>query len=120
MKKTWKPTVAGILSIVSGVSRIIGSIIVTMILLFIPVYSSVGPGPVHGISIPGILSTVLIPIAIFMFVTAILSLIGGIFAIQRKKWRLALTGSIAAIFGSTIIGILATIFTVMAKDEFES
>jgi len=48
-----------------------------------------------------------------------LPLIGGIYAVQRRKWGLALAGSIAAIFGSTPLGIAAAIFTALAKDEFE-
>ncbi len=57
--------------------------------------------------------------AVFLLIVGILPIIGGIYALQRKKWGLALAGSIVAILGSSILGILATIFMVMAKDEFE-
>jgi hypothetical protein len=116
--------VAGILAIVSGASRIIGSIVAVLgIMFFIPVAMTQGPGPVPDMPnwmIPGVLSTVLIIGGAFILVVGILSLVGGIYAIQRKKWGLALTGSIAAIFGSSVMGILATVFTAMSKDEFES
>jgi hypothetical protein len=46
-------------------------------------------------------------------------IIAGIYALQRKKWGLALAGSIVAIFGSSIMGVLATIFIALSKDEFE-
>ena len=122
--KTWKPLVAGILDIVSGASRIIGSIVAILgILFFIPVAITGGPGLVPDMPnwmIPGVLSSILIIGVVFIFIVAILSIIGGIYAVQRKKWGLALAGSIAAIFGSSIMGILATIFTAMSKDEFES
>jgi len=54
-----------------------------------------------------------------------LALVGGIFALQRRRWGWALAGSIAAVFASIPIlrflpvGIVAIIFTAIAKDEFE-
>ena len=123
-QKTWQPTVAGILDIVSGAFRLISSIAAILgIMYFIPFSTSVSPGPVPDMPncmIPGITFTILIIALVFVVVVAILSIIGGICAIQRKRWGLALAGSIAAIFGSLVMGILATILTTMAKDEFES
>jgi len=124
VQKTWKPIVAGILDIVGGASGLIGSIVAILgIMFFIPFSTSVGPGPIPDMPnwmIPNVLSSILIIGLVFIVVVGVLSIIGGIYAIQRKKWGLALTGSIAAIFGSFVMGILATIFTAMAKDEFES
>ncbi len=123
VQKTWKPMVAGILNIVSGSLRILSSIAVFIgIMLFIPVATSIGPGPVPDMPrwiVPGVLASILIIGVVLLLVVGILSIIGGIYALQRKKWGLALAGSIAAIFGSSVMGILATIFIVMAKDEFE-
>ena len=123
VQKTWKPTVAGILNIVGGALRILGSIAVLIgIMFFIPVASSIGPGPVPELGrwlIPGVLETILVIATAFLLIVGILPIIGGIYALQRKKWGLALTGSIVAIFGSSIMGILATIFIAMSKDEFE-
>jgi len=48
----------------------------------------------------------------------ILPLLGGIYALQRRKWGLGLAGSIAAIFGSIPLGIVATVLMALAKDEF--
>jgi hypothetical protein len=122
VQKTWKPIVAGILDIVGGALSILGSIgVIIGIMFFIPV-TIVGPGPVPELDrwlIPGVLETILVIAAVFLLIVGILPIIGGIYALQRKKWGLALAGSIAAIFGSTIMGILATIFTAMSKDEFE-
>ena len=123
VQKTWKPTAAGILNIISGVTEIVAAVAVAIILLFVPVASLVVseavPEAVHWI-IPDFLYTILILVPLFCFAGGTLSLIAGIYAVQRKKWSLALAGSIVAIFGSTIMGILATVFTVMAKDEFEA
>ena len=81
-----------------------------------------GPGPVPNMPnwmIPGVFSSLLVIGVVFLFIVGIFPIIGGIYALQRKKWGLALAGSIVAIFGSSIMGILATIFVALAKDEFE-
>jgi len=123
VQKTWKPIVAGILNIVSGALRILGAIVLLIgVMFFIPVAVSVGPGPIPDMPnwmIPGVLSTILIIGLIVLLIVGILPIIGGIYALQRKKWGLALAGSIVAIIGSSIMGILATIFVAMSKDEFE-
>ena len=125
MEKTWKPTVAGILNIISGVLSLLGAIGVIMgIIIFV----STGGAPFLttmwrdlaplGISF-NFLMMILVIAAVFSAIVGILPLIGGIYALQRKKWGLALAGSIVAIFGSTPLGIAATIFTAISKDEFE-
>jgi hypothetical protein len=121
--KTWKPTVAGILDIVGGALSILGAIAVFLgILFFIPISRSAGPGPVPEMGpwmIPGIVEAILLIAAVYFLIVGVLPIIGGVYALRRKKWGLALAGSIAAIFGSSVIGILATIFTAMSRDEFE-
>lgn len=125
MEKTWKPTVAGILNIIAGVLSLLGAIGVIIGITFF-IYSSSAPflaymwGELEVLGIgPNFFITILVIGAIFSVVLGIFPLIGGIYALQRKKWGLALTGSIIAIFGSSIMGILATIFLAMSKDEFE-
>ena len=123
VQSTWKPIVAGILDIVGGALSAFGFIgTIVGILFFIPVATSVGSGPVPEIDqwlFPGVLETILVIAAIYLLIVSVVPIIAGIYALQRKKWGLALAGSIVAIFGSTLFGILATIFTAMAKDEFE-
>jgi len=123
VNQTWKPIVAGILNIVCGALRILGATALLIgIMFFMPVAITGGPGPVPDMPnwmMPGVLSTILVIGLVFLLIVGILPIIGGIYALQRKKWGLALAGSIVAIFGSSVMGILATIFVVMAKDEFE-
>jgi len=57
---------------------------------------------------------------VFTIVSAVIPIIGGVFALQRRKWGWALAGSIIAIFANLILGVLATIFVSLSKDEFES
>ena len=114
MEKSSKPTVAGILNIIAGVLGLIWAIC-----LFI------GFGVVSGAIgiptgyIPGFVPGIVLGMAIPTLIIAILALVGGIYAVQRKKWGWALTGSIAAILVFLPLGIVATILAAMSKNEFE-
>ena len=119
MERTWKPTVAGILNIVSGV---VGLIAVSGLIIAIIITGGYYyPGTE---TIPNFVSALLIGLAVPLAIFSVLSLTGGIYAVQRKKWGLALTGSITAIFasipllGGLPVGITAIILTVLSKNEF--
>ena len=120
MEQTWKPTVAGILNIISGVVGLIA--VAGLIIAFIITGGFFLPGTEE---IPEFVSSLLIGIAIPLAILSVFSLLGGIYAIRRKVWWLALTGSITSIFasipllGGLPIGITATIFTALSKQEFE-
>lgn len=115
MEETWKPRAGGILNIISGALALIWFI---MLLIGITVTS--GALGIPGIeSVPSFVPVILWIIAIPTLVIGILALIGGIFALQRKKWGLVLAGSIVSIFSFFILGILAVIFIAQSKDEFE-
>lgn len=124
IKKTWKPTTGGILNIITGSCHLLGALGVIIALLFIVSFSKsiileemwnqLGQ---QGMGL-GILIAILVCVILFMAIIGTLSLVGGIYALKRKMWGLALTGSIASMFGSTVIGILAIIFIAMSKDEF--
>ena len=57
--------------------------------------------------------------AIISLFYAIVAVIGGIFAVQRKRWGWALSGSIAASFSFLPVGIPAVILVAISKKEFE-
>ena len=123
MEKTWKPVVAGVLNIVAGAFSILGFIgVIIGIIVFVPFFLSVGPGPVPEFGhwlVPGFIETILLIAAVFLLIVGILPIVGGIYALQRKKWGLALAGSIVATIGSAPLGIAATVFTALSKGEFE-
>jgi len=114
MEKTWKPTTAGILSIIAGAGQLIGGIIF-----------AVGIGILRGVisEIPGIPPVLhggfLAIIGIPWIILGIIAIVGGIFALKRAKWGLALAGSICALFGPWILGIPAIVLVIMGKKEFE-
>ena len=53
-------------------------------------------------------------------VVGIIAIVGGIFALRRRIWGLALAGAICATLSlfTFYLGILAIIFTAMARKEF--
>ena len=116
--KTPMPVIAGVLDIVHAV---FGLLCFIGLLIAIIAVSGVGAaiyyGPAWGANMVPL--AVLWSIAIPCIISTILSLIGGVFAIQRKKWGLALAGSIAAIFPTFIFGVAAVVLIALSKNEFE-
>jgi len=122
MEKTWKPTVTGILDIVAGAFSLVGLILLILGIAFFMIASRTGglnlPGPMP-MSLPIVPAALLVAIALPLLIADVLAIIGGIYAIRRKKWGWALTGSIAALFAAWPLGIAAIVFTVMSQKEFE-
>jgi hypothetical protein len=116
MEKTKKPTVAGVLDIITGAFGI-----VVAISMFIGFYVVGGDWGLPGMEeIPGFVPGLILAMGVRALLTGVLALIGGIFAVQRRRWGWALAGSIAAIFSSLFpLGVIATIFVAIAKKEFE-
>ena len=107
MERTWKPTTAGVLSIIAGAIQVIGGIVVGVI-----------GGNVAGLaSIPG-LGQVFGAIAIPLIIIGVVAIVGGVYALKRRLWGLALAGSICALIGPWLLGLLAIIFVAMGKKEF--
>lgn len=108
-KKTWMPMTAGILDIISGSCGLIGALVFIFlggVMRFVP-------------DVPPFLWPIFTALAVPFAIVGILAIVGGIYALQRKIWGLALAGSIAAFFPSWILGIAAIVFTALSKNEFE-
>ena len=104
---TWMPLTAGILDLVAGVPALIIGI------LFLA--DAEVPGWLSGVVGFGVLTgTTVVLVTIF----AVITIVGGVFAIRRRIWGLALAGSIFALFCAWIFGIPAIVFTVMGKKHF--
>jgi hypothetical protein len=116
LEKTWMPNVAGILDIVAGALSFVG---LTFALLGILVLGA-ARGIDQSMGIPETLILALVVIfAILAIIADILAIVGGTYALRRKKWGVALAGSIAALFASWPLGIAAIVFTAQSKNEFE-
>ncbi len=140
MERTWKPKTAGILAIIAGATGIaIGSMVAALatslrglagmdLSNFIDKWSGMwgpgmwGPGreflPEILGQILGFASTALIAIAVVAIVFGIIALIGGINALKRRRWGLALAGAILATPIMPPLGVLSIIFVSMGKREF--
>jgi hypothetical protein len=123
VKKTWKSTTGGVLTVVSGVFSLICCLGLIVFAALVgsneTVLDYARDAGLSGLDVT-LIQTIMIIAAIYFAITATLALIGGIFALQRKRWGWALAGSIAAILGSWWpLGIAATVFTAISKDEFK-
>ncbi len=111
MKRTPIPIIAGVMNIIIGSINLLGVIGV-------------------GIAIAVIWSdqywidwtalTVLWIVLVVLLIFGLPSLIGGIYAIQRKNWAIALIGSIASLITWfwCLIGLVPIILVILSKDEF--
>ena len=120
--KTWRPTTAGILNIIAGaISALFAiSLVITIAAastwtIYLDVVS-----PAELPFITSLVNTILIIFLVLSIIAAAVPLVGGVLAVQRKRWGWALAGSIVAIFGVFPLGVLSTIFVAMAKEEFGS
>lgn len=73
--------------------------------------------------LPGV-GDIIMMCAAIMIIFAILAIVGGICALQRKVWGLALVGaifcmiSIGPMFISSILGLIGLILVAISKDDF--
>lgn len=106
-KKTWLPTVAGILSIVAGAFELLVGMAI----------GGVGAILTTFMSMPGLGAFVGFP----LMALGIVAVIGGICSIRRRVWGLALAGAICSLFFPhiTVLGILAIVFVAVSKREFK-
>jgi hypothetical protein len=116
MRKTVMPATAGTLSILAGAANMLVAFLLFIGMLVIQ-------GAIGFVAIP-FWVPVNVPVVLFLlsipFIAAgALALVGGIYAVQRKKWGLALAGSVAAFFPCGIFGLVSVILLVLSGDEFE-
>ncbi len=112
MEKTWKPLVAGTLTVVTeavALLRVIGLVIAIVVI----------GSDIVGPEVPDFVATILWIIIIPFFIIGVLALIGGIYSLRRKTWGLALAGAIASTVYWFFVGIPTIVFLAQSKDEFE-
>jgi hypothetical protein len=110
MKRTSMPTIAGVFNIVIGAINLLGVLGVAIALVVIS--NSILN---HGSIVIPILWAVLVALIVF----GIPSIVGGIFAVQRRNWAMALIGSIASFITWNLIGLVPLILVALSKDEFD-
>ena len=118
MERTWKLTAAGIMTIISGCYGIgFGADLLQGAPLLDRLFSIIWIGVMPSENT----TSDLVFYGILYIVLGVIALIGGIFALRRKVWGLALTGAILSIplfLVGTILGILSIVFLSRSKGEF--
>ena len=115
MDKSWIPTVAGVLEIVSGVSALIGAL-----------FLGFAGGMVHWIpelqddpEVPVAMITGLIgSLAALVLLGGVVCVVGGIAGVRRRGWMWAMAGAIASIFLMPPAGLIALILVILGEKEF--
>jgi hypothetical protein len=115
--------VGGIISIVAGALGIIGGCIyVAMIWLFNYLFTmpqSYGPmTPELPQEFFQIMAIFYGAIGLILALIGVLAIVGGVYALKRKHWALALAGAIAGTITFFPCGIPAIIFVSLGKEEF--
>jgi hypothetical protein len=116
-EKAWRTRTAGILAIVAGAVAVTQW--VTIAVVEIRYWG--------GLPIDGRIDGIVAAAFAIVITSAIVAMAGGVFALKRKRWRLALAGSICAIFSLIFVPILlnvplaiaAIVLVVLGKGQFE-
>ncbi len=117
--------VGGILSIISGTIGVLWLIGVVFSILMMSFFISDSRmdfyynGDATPDAVFAVIMVVYAVIGGFFTLVGVLGIIGGVFALRKKNWGLALAGAIAGTLVFLPCGIPAIIFTAMGKPEFE-
>ncbi len=114
-----KATVAGILDITAGIFGLVGGIPLLVMALGGAAVLGMVPEP-EANRLAFLPMALFLPFALLGFLSGFIAIIGGISAINRRRWGLSVAGAIAAIFGFFPVGIAAVVFTILAEPEFRA
>jgi len=114
-----KATVAGILDITAGIFGFVGGIPLLVLALGGAVVLGMVPEP-EANRLAFLPMALFLPLALLGFVSGFIAIIGGIAALNRRRWGLSVAGAIAAIFGFFPLGIAAVVMTILAEPEFRA
>ncbi len=107
------PAKKKMLGLIGGILEIVAGGIVVLIAGFIFVGMGLAATAEDG---PPVL-LLLLPLA--LLAVGALGIAGGICAVKRRKWGLALAGAIAVALPASELGIAALVLVALARDEFE-
>ena len=116
-----KSQLGGILSIISGAFGIIGFIVMIAMILFFryiinsPTFGDVGSNVQEPFRIVFLIYGIM---GLVLLIIGTIGIVGGIYAIKKRLWGLALAGAICGIITFFPTGVIATIFVAQAQKEF--
>jgi hypothetical protein len=108
-KTTAMPVIAGIFLLASAGLKLFG-FFVLLVASFLAIMPSTFPR-LGAFAVIFLLVLALIVIAV--------EIAGGIASLQRKRWGLALAGSILSVFPFSLLGIASIVLVVLSKNEFQ-
>jgi hypothetical protein len=119
IKLTWKPIMSGILDIVSGAIGMVGGVyFVILSQIFRSMHEILKLDPLVIQKTEEIINRIIAVPFILVFI-GIISIIGGVYALQRRIWVFALAGAISSCFVFPVFGIPSIIITSLAREEFK-
>jgi len=111
VERSAKPTVAGVLNIVVGAFCLLGVLGLVIAAVAVAPLSQVGDWPLA-------VSALLIIIALPLALLGSISVVGGVFSLQRRLWGWALAASISTLLVSQVLGIISVVLTALSRKEF--
>ena len=109
---------AGILDIVCGAIGMVGGLyFVILSSVFRAIHQNLGVSDVVIQQVEQFISSIIAVPFVMVFI-GIIAIIGGVYALQRRIWSLALAGSVVAFILFPVFGLFSIIFTVLAREEF--
>jgi hypothetical protein len=113
--------IGGILSIISGAFGVFWLLIILLV-SFISLWAYSEPNTFFDSGTPQEAFTFFVIFYIilggFYTLVGVMAIVGGVFALRKKNWGVALAGAIAGVITFFPCGIPALIFTALAKPEF--
>ena len=95
MERTWRPTAAGWLCTITGAIGVPVSILISLAITVV----TGEPGGSGELPIPLAVAVWIVPVAL-----AIVAIVGGTYALRRRRWGLALAGSVCALPFAMVVG----------------
>jgi hypothetical protein len=111
--------IGGILSIISGGFGILSMFMIILVIVMLYYMSS----DFYYSNLPDEMMNIMYIIygvmGVFMALLGVLAIIGGVYALKRKSWGLALAGAIASTITFFPCGIAAIIFIAKSQPDFK-
>ena len=111
MQKEWKATSGGIMCLISGAWGVMSGVVLAFI---------TSNYPTVWIRLSPMETLVVNRLAPFGIALGLVAILGGVYALRRRRWGIALAGAICAamIPPPLFLGVLAIVFIAVGREEF--
>ena len=113
MEMTIKPRIAGVLIIVTGSIGILGMLILAFLVWAVSEGMAVGFGYPNNAPL-----WIILVLGLIAAIPGVFAVVGGVSALNRRHWSLALAGAICACLYFNVLGIPALVLLILSKNEF--